>query len=193
MRRVSVQLWRGAALPGPQGAAAPPELTLAASGRAWSLKHVKESCRKCREHAHLTTHVSREAGNMPPVRQPLYNIKHPQKDSEKPFQEHPYLPHQWEQSSSGVTAPRNCTEWTKVPKVIMGITYFNRHYLPTWFVDHFVDRTISSSSNFSKVFQVLCSEIPVLLRGDLQFSWRFNAVCSQSLSVKILGSNFSTF
>ena len=72
--------------------------------------------------------------------------------------------------SSAAAAPRHSVSGIKVPKIITGFTYFNCHYLPTWFVDHFVDRTVSSSSNLSEVFQVLCSEIPVLLRGDLQFS-----------------------
>lgn len=69
-----------------------------------------------------------------------------------------------------LNSPSHCIPMDWRTNVRMGITYFNCHNLPTWFVDHFVDRTISASSNFSKVFQVLCCKIPMLLRGNLQFS-----------------------
>lgn len=177
--------WRPAAPPRSPGCGRPTRTHLS-SGRAWSSKHINASCQGCREHARVTTHVSRGERTCRQWRPP------PAGELGGELYEPHACPGQQEQSS-GTAAPRHSISWIKVPKIITGITYFNCHYLPTWFVDHFVDRTVSSSSNLSEVFQVLCSEIPVLLRGDLQFSWRLNAVGSQSLSVKILGSNFSTF
>lgn len=47
---------------------------------------------------------------------------------------------------------------------------------------HLVDRAIRSSSDLSEIFQILCGEVPVLLRRDLQLPGRLDAVRPQPFS-----------
>ena len=180
--------------PAPRGAAAQPELTLAAEGPGVenTLAHHAKSAANTRTSP--PRRFRRGGKHMPAARQPR-DGSHPRRSWRNGFT-NTHVRHtsrertgqQWSDCTRKLHLTAESTGKRRT-----GVTYFNCHYLPTWFVDHFVDGTVSSSSDFSKVLQVLRGEIPVLLRRDLQFSRRFDAVCSQPLSVKIPGSNCATF
>lgn len=55
--------------------------------------------------------------------------------------------------------------------------YLDSHDLACGFVDHLVDGAIRPTADLTKVSQILCSEVTVLLRGDLQLPRWLNTVC----------------
>lgn len=61
-------------------------------------------------------------------------------------------------------------------------THFDGHDLVAGFVHHFVDGAVRASADLAQVFEILGGEVPVLLRGDLQFSRGLDAVRPQPLS-----------
>lgn len=64
------------------------------------------------------------------------------------------------------------------------VDHLHRHDLVTRLVHHLIDGAVSPSADLAQIFEILGREVPVLLRGDLQLSWRLNTVCSQPLSAK---------
>lgn len=71
---------------------------------------------------------------------------------------------------------RKCDEWRLV-------SYLNSHDLTTGLMNHFIDRAVGPSADLTQVLQVLGSEVPVLLGGNLQLPTRLDTVITQPLSV----------
>lgn len=63
------------------------------------------------------------------------------------------------------------------------VSYLNSHDLTTGLMNHFIDRAVGPSADLTQVLQVLGSEVPVLLGGNLQLPTRLDTVITQSLSV----------
>lgn len=67
-------------------------------------------------------------------------------------------------------------------EVCLSAGHLDSHDLACGFVDHLVDGAIRPATNLPEVSQILCSEVTVLLRRDLQLPRRLDTVRPQTLS-----------
>lgn len=71
----------------------------------------------------------------------------------------------------------------------LNAAHLHSHDLTGGLVDHLVDGAVRPAADLPEVSQILCREVAVLLRRELQLSRRLDTVCPKTFSAEPKGSD----